>query len=1006
MLEGLLINATYGVLSNEFKQRRTKKILAKIIKESASEIQGFDKSKDELGSLVNACFEDENIRDILSDVGSGNDYNYIDLVKNRVIKNAKIYGIEDTRFVIDYMKIIEGKIQLYLPELYSHCLLQKIYNDNITYWEKINQITSNNQKLISACINRVDEIIRYKNLKVTNFDQEYKIWIEKKKNTIEEKIPYLNTESEVDLYYQLINSYLNHYSWKSNIKLQFKALTMKYDDLKKNIEFSETVEEYIADIEYAINSDRIFEEIQVYVNNFIKKLLTKLKAVEIKLSDEDILRQYKYMLNDLNLFREKVLNPYGNALLVEGGTGVGKSHFLYDLIERSSERIDNTFVFPIESYKNHGMIDEIYRSINKCWNLEISNFNELEAHFLHNKLSNYKIIIAIDDIHLVDKGGIHIEELKSLLQEVSKYDWIYWFISIHKFHKDLVLDNKGTFQKYSYTEFIGNESIEFSLGWLDLEKFVSLNKIGRSILENYYGDFDYDFLMENPDGVEIIRHPLIAQIYKESNSSIKENALVYSYILAAKEYVHLIFNKLLDNSTLDTPMNEKEYFITTELESLTTYIYELCKFFIEDEAIGYIKESHEILLKQLIRNSMIKESYIKCNDNLSEMGYHMKRYLEFEPRIYWIYKIVMHTIKNSLDIDNALNFEEYDRECIVALLLQYHNENEIMELDNIYATLIKKGLISELLLSSTLIKKENREKVVEYFISISPEGKRGKRYLYAYLFFINYIEEDELFFTQKIKAISQISNSIQQNGLSRFGAYVIESIISRIKSAKVVKKCMRELCTLKNDVLITAAAESTFYKLDTLFYDKYDMVRYLKSFLFEKAYHEVVYSSITNTGDNEMNYVNELIKVVIRTMVRRMGLKFFDILLEDNVDWLCFMNDERYYDDNQKKVIKLMRSNVAIQFAKLYRYRLILKDEKNEFYNRLGEFINSGVAIKKIHAYHYISNIYDESEDIILESGLYSIIELLRNDRQLKEFNDKIYVKKFYSRFERVDVGD
>ncbi|SHO49269.1 hypothetical protein [Anaerocolumna xylanovorans] len=544
-----------------------------------------------------------------------------------------------------------------------------------------------------------------------------------------------------------------------------------YKDMKSLQEYKRELKDFV----HYINEDNPFpSSISYKLNILLKKVKKEICELNCYKTNSNLFKS----LNDIIKYMESKLlsRTYGKCFCLVGRLGAGKTHFVFNVIKNYNKCF---FVYiNFQDYQKSSLEDLVLAELNmnKCDNLTIRRTNS----FL--KESNLRLIIVIENIQ---GNNFNMEKLKNDIYELSKYEMIYWLLTIRETNlNDLnsYYDINTFLNQYGVTEldFIENNNMEdlsrFHFGkWLSIDSCNIESQTWLNILFSENNNVNaIEQRIVNSLG---ILEPLIIWIIKKLNIT----NLLDTIDLVYEDYARLFLsNRMFDLTEISKScnypfeyenINDMVIFISdfvTETQN-TLFSEKDLKIFAEQREFFYKNNLFELL------NILYKGCMLQKNNELNSILIFKSTKYKLDYIVIWAYICSLALINES---DNSAVNVTSEIETIKKCNPDFYNYivqfTYILSVD----TIIHKNLdelINDPLLWISFTK--TKEKYCIYlFQQINHYSIKSSTFFYI-LYFIK--QKDYLFSLADIMKIFQDNYSIIKN--EKLANYMVNIIGNKLQ---------------------------------------------------------------------------------------------------------------------------------------------------------------------------------------------------------------------------------
>jgi hypothetical protein len=860
-----------------------------------------------------------------------------------------------------------------------------------------------------------------RNVHMNDFRNRYNNWINLE---IATQSQYLN-EASNKIEHPLMQpwrKFKNSNSWGHElISIIDSILIWKYEDEKINIlkdfktENIYKVTQIITKIKeskqmigkYAYDNIRIKIEEQVKEFFRIRKIIFDNKQAR---QDRRLIRDIEKTREGMERLAEHITLDYNRLFLVAGDTGSGKSHLIREIFKEYSIQSNNYYI-KLDRFFKMDIEKYILKKIKEVVGIEFEKIEDLNEIIEKSNLDNIKIFFIIDNINVsIEYDNEFIDDIKKYICEYTKYEWLYWVLTVPIIDLDKVIENNDFFKKYSDPEV--KDPVN---GWIILDDLNRQWKIGHRIIEEFILEDQYNlgnletWLSENEKTKNLLMNPFIAWILVNTVGS-----LGHSHEIVDLNFVKFIENfgkekiQVISRIVKDTKAINEIIKLISDLSLLTKK-----EFYYEREILNYVCDSAKMdyrlsncltdnkflkdLCNELKRASLLRDAEQYEDDGLYEFEKTGVIGVELGYKFYWAFKIANKLISeiNNLEHDrlekawetlqqfeDKLLMKDVFEFFILAVDRKFNSEIDVL-IDNLLA---KNELIPSVYFVGGKASETFQKRILERYIRLN-----GKHQIFSYIYFISCCDLKEVSPIRKCKLLSQYYVQIYDYGLTSYYLYVIRKIIDNVQNVTTLSACMYHFITCPiveitdNVGKLIADKMISFYKGQTI----RDTVQKIVTFL--ELHKEIIDKSISEADIGEgvditrKTFIQFFIMYIMKNLVSKYEFKVHKILLQE--DW--------YYKKKLKEnrsIIDVMRREVTLVYGQSYRASKSNESDKmdsfrNTYYKIINDLLHKEIHYKKL-AFHFITSTVNYKVDPkeIVDAKFHPMLKKIYNDKDLQSF--------------------
>lgn len=979
--------------SKEWWRKLTKKTFEeKLLIVATSKIENFNEfyrsegiSEEDIESFLTQ-FQDITIKNLNMDViikcecNAENLYKYIESLSKGKIEDVefykyKIYIESLCKTICEFIPEICGNKDFYNTfdiklSINNLKILQDIYIKLGKSENQLEDLMLVNGRLIHPLVllGKIEE----------NGSRKFKLYQPKYESILEKSDKYRNDiDAQIELYY--VYDFLELTSWKSEIvQLLDEAITQAE-------EFREKITNKLYEIRNTVLVQEVYDNLRKYILDELKNIISYLQK---KPSKVEVIQSIKDVKNSAN-------SSFNKVLLIKGEKGSGKTRLLTKYIRNTKLDYDNkrfTFNIPIDIDKiiNDVPIENVVIDAMKNY-LDIK-FNDIEhVNNFIECIKSYKIRInfVIDDLQkiCVKKPGGY-REIKDFIRLYSKYEWIYWIISISRNGLFHIIEDDDFLKDYSFkdnNENYSKNSKNINICWADLDECNKNSKIGLEILQQYFPN--KSILLEHFKTSVILNNPLLAHmcgIIDEEKDINQYCVFSLEFLIKFNEYVNTnIFANLNREEEKVEIKNELNAFIEYMLSKQSTYI---------ESSESIISEMNMLMEELEIRCLIEKEKQIKKDKYDIDIKL-PKIHLLFE--IYWAYKIViLYSHCKEEPINTALQlyskFEGLEEELISTFILYLDRENKSNEIKQIIDEGIKTDKKSGLLFSMNNLKDEYKKYLFTKLKNEDTMLNLTNQELFALLYFI---DNNTFAAEYKCNILNKYIDQVHEMKLDKYFNSVVLDVLEQKNTIEGINKCLVAFIKCKyvkiSDELGEIFADYFYEIVEKQHLSLKEIIEIILA-IIEKNKEDIINTReiVSTKGPQE---ASTFIEYYLRHLFKRLIYRFTknDMFVHD-----LFFNEKYYFKfKSEPDIAHIIRQSLTIEYGNYYYHNYSSKFE-NCYIESVNKLVKKDGDIKMKIAFHLISNsIQDETE--LVDERFKFALNKIKSSKQMKEFCSNPSIKKF-----------
>jgi len=812
-----------------------------------------------------------------------------------------------------------------------------------------------------------------------NGSRKFKLYQPKYESILEKSDKYRNDiDAENELYY--VDNFFTCISWKVEIvELLDEAIALaEY--------FREKITDKLYEIRWTVLAQEEYDNLRKYILEELKNIILNLQKNHSK---DEIIYKVKGIKNYANN------KSFNKVLFIKGEKGVGKTRLLTKYIRNPNLDYDNksfTFNIPIDIDKiiNDVPIENVViEAMKKYLDIKFNDIEHVNNFIERIKSYKFRINFVIDDLQKICvKKPDRYREIKDFIKLYSKYEWIYWIISISRNGLFHIIEDDDFLKDYSFkdnNENYSKNSKNINICWADLDECNKNSKIGLEILKQYFPN--KSILLEHFKTSIILNNPLLAHmcgIIDEEKDIDKYCVFSLEFLIKFNEYVNTnIFANLNREEEKVEIKNELNAFIEYMLTKQSTYI---------ESSESIISEMNMLMEELEIRCLIEKEKQIK-KDKYDIDIKSPKIHLLFE--IYWAYKIViLYSHCKEEPINTALQlyskFDGLEEELISTFILYLDRENKSNEIKQIIDEGIKIDKKSGLLFSMNNLKDEYKKYLFTKLKNEDTMLNLTNQELFALLYFI-----DNNTFTAEYKCniLNKYIDQVHEMKLDKYFNSVVLDVLEQKNTIEGINKCLIEFIKCKyvriSDQLGEIFADYFYEIIEKQHLSLKEVIEIILA-IIEKNKEDIINTRemVFTKGPQE---ASTFIEYYLRHVFKRLiyGFTKKDMVLHD-----LFLNEKYYFKFKpEPDIAHIIRQSLTIEYGNYYCHNYNGKFQKC-YIESVNKLVKKDGDTKMKIAFHLISNSIQDETELVDERFKYALNKI-KSSKQMKEFCSNPSIKKF-----------
>jgi len=671
-----------------------------------------------------------------------------------------------------------------------------------------------------------------------------------------------------------------------------------------------------------------------------------------------------------NEFANVLKSRYNKLAVVTGEPGSGKTHFLREYLKQvEGERNNRIFAIPLEcgelidaGLNDNSSLDAfLLNKINDCFNIKLENLSLI----IQN--DNYRIVFIIDNFQ---KLFIYSRKLFSLtlykIEELTKYDYIYWLVTLNDQDSYILNNNMNIIQKYCIRLNNENHFINYTF---NLTLINESNSLGEKIISLYNKkicamDIN-DLCRQSGENFyyQPLNNPLHAHIIgKFSTDEVIPYVATYlDFIIALTQYI-------------DYKLKEQE---PSQFDLIRKNIVSIVDKTLDKGSIVYSSIELTNISPQNVLNIIRDKGllrWLKENDDVLSLQ-HLEDYYELYTSIYWAFKMVLFLLdkgnNNYIGIYGQLcKLTEYRNELIPCFLLCLDKNNKTDAYRMLFLFLMKQHDFHYALFCSHKASIEFKKEIC-YLLLKAENTDLSASETFGLLYFLYYYNAKT---SDEYTILSKYIHVIHRNRL----LYNLDIIISKsVEEAKDLKKFKRDI--------------KPFFLVDI------DEVNYILGYkLGTKYYYLIEKDSLDKQINDLKEYINNNGQAIEHALESN-NRSFIDFFLRGY--FTCIINGEntsltQIYNTMEeqecfykKKFGIILRRNLSCAAGNIYE-RSLSHSYCTEYLNLVQKIVSIKDERSYAFAFHFISNSIsdDEGNSPLVATDFIPILEMIWSDPKMEKF--------------------
>lgn len=920
-----------------------------------------------MDAIINCGFNTENL------------YQYI-----KILSKDKIEEIQFNKYKI-YIKELSKTICELIPEI---CGNKEFYN---TFDIKLSINTLKMLQDIYAKVgkneNKLDDFMVVEGKLVhplvllgkieQNSSRKFKLYKPKYESILEKSDKYRNyINPQTDLDYE--EKFFQVISWKA------KVIELLDESINEAESFHDKVKDKLCDIRNTISVQEEYDNLRRYILDELKNIISGLQKKHLSVE----------LIQSIQEIKNYSSNSFNKILLIKGEKGAGKTRLLTRYIREPKLEYENkifNFNIPLDTDKiiNESSIDlVIVEAVKNYLDFKFDNIDHINNFIECIKSYEFRINFVIDDLQKICvKKPSKYQEIKEYIKTYSKYEWVYWIISISRNGLFHIIEEDNFIKDYSFkdNQYNTKDQNNIKLCWIDLDDCNKKSKIGLEILQEYFPS--KRILLENFKTSAILNNPLLAHmcgIIDKEEEIDKYCSYSLEFLIKFNEYVNSnIFSRLNGEVEKAKTSNELNEFIKYMISKQSTYI----------ENYENIISGMNMLMDELeIRSLIEKEKQIKEDKYNLEIKL-PKIHLLFE--MYWAYKVVIlysHSCNNSVNTALQLysKFDGIEEELISTFILYLDSENKSEDIKQVIDEGIKTDKKSGLLFAMNNLKDEHKKYLFTKLKNEDAMLNLSNQELFALLYFI-----DNNIFKVESKCIilNKYIDQVYKKKMDGYFRTVVLDVLEQKNTIDGIVRCL--------EVFINCKYVKISDELGELFAKCFDEIASMKH-LSLKDILEIILTIIERNKKDIVNArkiasskgpqeASTFFEYYLRHLFRKLIHRFTknDMVVHD-----LFLNERYYFRFNSEpEIAHIIRQSLTIEYGNYYCYKYNGKF-KECYIESVNKLVKKGGDIKMKIAFHLISNSIEEETEFVDERFKFALSKI-NSSREMKNFCENPNIKKF-----------
>lgn len=485
-------------------------------------------------------------------------------------------------------------------------------------------------------------------------------------------------------------------------------------------------------------------------------------------------------------FKDELKGKYSKVAVISGEPGSGKTHFLREYLNQvKRERNKRIFAIPIEcrelidaGLKDDSSLEKYFlNKINYCFHTRLENLASLVQN------DNYRIVFIIDNFQRL---FIYAYKLFKLvlhnIEELTKYDYIYWLITLNEQDIYILNNNMNIIQKYcmrfKFDDLFFNYSFNLTL-------YNERNSIGEKILSLYNKKLykmDIDVLCRK-SGENFICQPINNPLYAHIIGKYSLDKVI-PYIATYLEFITTL-TQYIDNKIKVQEPTQYDLIINSIISIVD---YTLYKGSIVYSSTDLANISSKNVIDIIRDNGLLR--WLKENNDILSLQY-LEDYYKLYTSVYWVLKMVLFLLQKNnsdyIEIYEQLNkLSEYKDELIPCFLLCLDNGGKSEAYCMLFTSLLKQHDIHYALFCSHKASIKFKKELCSVLLIAENTEFSGVE-TFALLYYLNYYKAKTV---DQNAVICKYIHSIYKNNF----LYNLNMLISKtVNQAKDLKKFKRDI---------------------------------------------------------------------------------------------------------------------------------------------------------------------------------------------------------------------
>lgn len=789
----------------------------------------------------------------------------------------------------------------------------------------------------------------------------------------------------------IIKSGVNHFfeqpSWKLNIKRHIRVMSREFATQKRDREIVEKLQGIL--------------ELQLPYDELRTSMLKSVNTILAELPDDRSTNDLRPLLYELHALLNK---SFCKLLLISGESGTGKTHFLSTIlslhkIEKHLEEFSIRIPLSIAEMKEKDFKDVVIDSVNRYFNSEFSNINVLDEFIIAQEL-NISIVFVIDGLQsLLYSSSKYYKDLKKIVVEYTRFDWISWCVSINENDQYLLLDNSDFMRDYCFSK--SNEVDALNL-FVSMTEINTSNKVCQRILLLH--NIDVSVIEQFPSNQSniamLLDNPLLCHVYANTVKDIKDELPNLCYFDFIKRYSDIKKRQMIMCSERDLPEEEIDANNSEEIKHVVNKLMVIKKLTIRESESNDIFSGighcyFELRFVQLLSKEIVEiPDFFESTKVIN---------VKFSFKLYWAYRILLQYYRDFKDWANFYlwrnKFSELKSELLMYEILfldtsfDEHKNILLNEIKNVLSNNDEKELLFNVSLKTSF----DCQKLLFAELFQKEKMDLNKQETFGLMYFMMHSKAIHTF--ERSIILSKYIDLIAEYGLDIYYESCLKRILSHVKNLTKLKRSLKEFVNQTagslNKITGRVFAENFIrIVINEEEYRKLDLEEiinnHLINFLSQNS------QEIENSKLNKNDVVDYFLRSLFRLLIEKENENKFqlhEIMLENNYYYLD--------GDNQKfkTIAHILRGSVAIAYGNVYKYldHSRKKNFKEQYISYTSSLINTGIR-NKLLTFHFISNtlIDQDAENELVDSDFIPLLVDIYEDEKLKKFTSDR--KNFFER--------